>query len=75
VDRFSHGLPDPQMYDPIDVGDCTYERCDNIIYIGERNWDFDGEWFCSASCLAKYLGASKRYVDIEITRKEGEYEI
>lgn len=65
MDRFSQGLPDPQSQDPIDLGDCAYEKCNSTIYLGEKNWDYDREWFCSSFCLAKYLGASKRYVEME----------
>jgi hypothetical protein len=48
--------------DPIIISDCNYERCNKPIYMGDRSWNFDQVWFCSAVCLAKYLGARKKYV-------------
>jgi hypothetical protein len=59
LDRFEYGFPDPQEEDIKELCACTYEWCNNAIYFGEINWHFDGEWFCSSACLAKYLGATE----------------
>lgn len=63
LDRFAYGFQDPQQLEPEAIERCLYYRCQNPIYSGEKNWDLDGEWFCSAACLAKYIGAKKRFVD------------
>lgn len=62
LDRFAYGLADRQQEDPCEIAECTFDRCRNPIYLGEPNWDFDGEWFCSTSCVVKYVGAAKRIV-------------
>lgn len=49
--------------EPTEICECNNDRCRNPIYRGERNWDFDGEWFCSARCIAKHIGAFNRYVE------------
>jgi hypothetical protein len=46
---------------PIEVAECAYSRCGNPVYAGDKNWEFYGEWFCSAACIARHLGAKKRY--------------
>ncbi|WP_068776359.1 hypothetical protein [Paenibacillus sp. FJAT-26967] len=61
LDRFETGPRDPQADDPAQIAECTYDRCRNPIYEGEKNWDFDQEWFCSPSCIARHMGAYKRY--------------
>jgi len=62
-DRYEYGAPNPQEEEPKELGGCMYAGCDNRIYVGEKNWEFDEEWFCSAICLAKYLGAVRRYAE------------
>jgi hypothetical protein len=59
-DHFEAGLPDHHSDYPVKIAECAYVRCGIPIYAGEKNWDFDGEWFCSAVCIVKYLGAEKR---------------
>lgn len=62
LDRFESGLQDSQWEEPIEISDCAYEWCNAPIYFGEKNWCFDGEWFCSATCFANHLGAEEREV-------------
>ncbi|PZD95313.1 hypothetical protein DNH61_12240 [Paenibacillus sambharensis] len=62
-DRFEFGLPDSQALEPQPLCDCAYDRCRNAIYRGEPNWNYYGEWLCSALCLAKHAGAEKRYAE------------
>ncbi|EGL13284.1 MULTISPECIES: hypothetical protein [Paenibacillus] len=63
LDRFEVGLPDRQAEEPSQVTECAFDRCRSPIYAGEKNWDFDRDWFCSAACIARHLGAEKRYVE------------
>lgn len=62
-DRFEFGLPDPQTEEPQAFCECACDRCRNVIYKGELNWSYYGEWLCSALCVARYAGADKRYVE------------
>ncbi len=61
--RLEFGLHDSQPGEPQPVGECAYDRCRSLIYRGEPNWDYYGEWLCSTVCLAKHAGAEKRYVE------------
>jgi hypothetical protein len=63
-DQYEYGNNHP-LEEPRSTGECTFELCRESIYFGERNWDMDGEWFCSAICLARYMGAIKRIVEFE----------
>jgi len=62
LDRFDYGFRDRQAEDPDELCECCHDRCRNPIYYGEANWEYYGEWYCSALCLARQLGAEKRYV-------------
>ncbi|PWW03232.1 hypothetical protein DFQ01_107129 [Paenibacillus cellulosilyticus] len=62
-DRFEFGMKDPQSEEPVPLCECAYDKCRNLIYQGELNWDYYGEWLCSTSCLTKYIGAEKHYAE------------
>ena len=60
LDRFAYGLPDPQERPAARVGECTYEKCQSAIYLGDEVVELDGDLYCDAYCLMKHLGG--RYV-------------
>lgn len=49
--------------EPNEMCECSNDQCRDPIYRGERNWEFDGEWFCSARCVARHVGAFHWYVE------------
>ncbi|MGX4583766.1 hypothetical protein [Paenibacillus chitinolyticus] len=44
------------------VSVCGHAKCRSPIYQGEKRWVYDEEWFCTAVCLASYMGAVKKVV-------------
>lgn len=59
LDRFAYGLPDNQDK-PLDlVGICPC-GCREAIYFGDDDvWEYDSDYFASAECVAKAVGAER----------------
>lgn len=36
---------------------CAYEHCGEHIDYYDVAWELDGDYFCSAECVAKHVGA------------------
>ncbi|WP_134682998.1 hypothetical protein [Brevibacillus migulae] len=53
-----------EMDHPLPFDECAYQRCHHKIYFGDKAWQYDDQWYCSASCLAKEVGGVRKYIKV-----------
>jgi len=63
LDRFAHGLPDPQERPPALVGYCA--QCQEPIYFGDRVVLNDDLYFCDTYCFMQATNTRWVYAGID----------
>ena len=61
LDRFSQGLPDPADMDVVTHCD----ECDGEIYENDYVHVYEGQIFCSFSCLHEYIDGEAQTIQVE----------
>lgn len=61
----SGGHPQIETFEPIVLGDCINEKCNEEIYSGDFI-EFGGQFFCNEYCLGRHLVNEGQAIDMSV---------